>query len=112
MTWEYLAGFFDGEGTTGVYFANHRTSFQPRVGLVQSEERGRVLLEEAREFFAAHGAPVTKLYERKSIKHKPVWMLQTNNRTSVQIILTHLMPYLRIKKNEAQAVLDFLAKDI
>ena len=109
MTWEYLAGFFDGEGTTGIY-AHNTAHYQPRWGITQSETRGLALLEEIEEFLQTQNIKICPIYKRQSLnpRHAVSYLMQTNNRVSVQRILRGLLPYLRIKREEAEYVLNYI----
>jgi hypothetical protein len=52
MSWPYIAGFFDGEGTLGLQHRGHRSYF--RVGFYQNALDDQVLVE-IQKFLAGHG---------------------------------------------------------
>jgi hypothetical protein len=110
MSWQYLAGFFDGEGNVGIYQNRaRRGNGMPVVCVCQSGERGRLLLEEISEFLKPLGI---KCYFGSKKAHGNVQaqhILRVCNRGNVQMFLRGVFPYLRIKKVEAQDVLRFLA---
>jgi intein/homing endonuclease len=112
MTWEYLAGFFDGEGclqTTALR--------RPYLSVAQSQPRGRQLLEEIKQFLVEQGVTPTKIasvgYTRSKRRHRTqrvrhMHYLVITRRQDVALICRGMFPYLRIKKIEAQDTLRFV----
>jgi len=109
MTWQYLAGFFDGEGHVGIH-ANRarRGNGMPVVSIGQSGERGRVLIVEIAEFLRAHDVKCYFGHKRAYDNVQAQHILRVANRAHVVTFLRGVFPYLRIKKVEAQDVLRFL----
>lgn len=109
ITWEWLGGFFDGEGSTGIRSNGHENSFgyYPITTLVQTKERGRLLLERIKAFLTEEGIVSCVVIQRKV--SKPNWSipyaLQIGSREGAERLLTKIMPYLEIKRTEAQDVL-------
>jgi intein/homing endonuclease len=113
LSWEYIAGFFDGEGSVGIYQNRARRGFgSPVVALVQSGDRGKKLLTEISEFLSSRGVK-SYLGRTRKVKvkdtHTTCHVLRVCNRPGVTLFLRGVFPYLRIKKIEAQDVLRFLS---
>lgn len=106
VTWEYLAGFFDGEGTVCVPFG---ACFTPRVAMYQSGERGRIVLQAVQKFLIEQDMIFGTLESvQRDGKRKVSWMLTIRKRDDVQCFLTWILPYLIVKKVEAQDSLRYL----
>ena len=100
MTWEYLAGFFDGEGT--IRFTNNNAC---HWSIAQAHPRGRAILEEIQTFLREQGIP-TGIHARQ--RKDGMYTLWISKRASVEQIGRATLPYLRIKKVEVQDVLRYL----
>lgn len=113
MTWEYLAGFFDGEGNISLQRQKHNgegrySRGSPRISIVQAEERGRKLLEEIAEFIRPYGIPsVVEMHQAGTDKWKKAYHLRVTGFNGVIQFLGHLFPYLHIKKLEAQDLIRY-----
>lgn len=97
LTWEYIAGFFDGEG--------HIVSRWPssQLSIAQSGPEGHSVLSAIQDFFFGVGVPA-KIIPQKS-KYpgaKPMWILFVTGRAHVLFLLKKLLPFLRIKRTKAQ----------
>jgi hypothetical protein len=98
ITWEYLAGFFDGEGCVSTHQNRARSgSFGTSVTFSQSAERGRLLLVRIREFLAEHGIKSYLLQVNKNAKTE-MFNLTIMARPSVELVLSHLRGRVDIKK--------------
>jgi len=109
ITWPYIAGFFDGEGNINLPLYG-RGSGSPRIAIDQTRERGRVLLEGIRSFLDANGIPLSAVYVcRRKVpeKHAEHWTLRIQQRESSIAFLEAVLPYLHIKKTEAQDIVRF-----
>lgn len=111
LSWEYIAGFFDGEGNVGIFQNRARRGLgTPVITIAQSDERGRLLLSGMQEFLRERSVKSYLDVQRwKNPKHKPGFKLRICNRPGVTLFLRGVFPYLRIKKVEAQDVLRFLS---
>jgi len=109
ITWQYLAGFIDGEGTIGLYGRyDHPTAFGfPVLQVVQVGSRGYRLLLEVKDFLeqSGIGARIT-IHDRLRPSHmETAYILRVGKRDAVARALKRLLPYLHRKKVEAQDVL-------
>lgn len=102
MTWQWLAGFFDGEGCI---------RFSPNGGLHltmgQAGPRGLRCLSEIQHFLAEqgvktglHGPRYQYLHQRE--RNTPLYSLWMSHRDSVCTVGRQLLPYLRVKRVEVQ----------
>lgn len=108
---EYLAGFFDGEGTfhigkqlskNGVWYPNCK------IMLSQSGDNGLALLTEIQSHFGG------RIYQHLSAgQHKATkaaYKLYWRKQEAIEFI-PKLLPFLRLKKAEAEEVLKYLTRD-
>lgn len=107
ITWEYLAGFFDGEGCINYANSGSVRTYRVRLTFSQSRPRGYELLGRIKHFLELNGCKLGKIHTSGYIrdKEKQGWQLQIVQKDSVKLILNALMPYLEIKKLEAQDAL-------
>jgi hypothetical protein len=109
----WLAGLLDGEGCIYVRFVN--------VGRYKSNPSGNLEMRvEVHSASCRMIDAVADIYDRMSVgyvRHKPKWQalstrithkIQVNRKASVETLLERVLPYLRVKDEEARAVLDFL----
>jgi hypothetical protein len=114
MSWEYVAGFFDGEGHVGLTRQKRCGEGQYsrgsiRATMVQSLERGRVLLEEIRRFLAKQGiCSAVGIHAGGGVNTRRCYHVRITGFRSVVPFLRGIFPFLRIKKLEAQ---DFIRYD-
>lgn len=106
MNWNYVAGFFDGEGSVCIPNGAHHN---PRVALYQTGERGRVVLASIQRFIYEEDRIESRLvpHERGG-NRKIIWTLVVERRYEVQCFLAWILPYVRIKKVEVQDHLRYL----
>ena len=109
MTPEYLAGFFDGEGTfyIGKQYKNGKTYPHATIMLSQSGEDGRNLLEEIQQQYGGSIYQHLKVGEHKATKaaYKLYW-----NKTEGIELINKLLPHLILKKGAAHEVLSYLTR--
>ena len=105
MTWEYVAGFFDGEGN----ICNTKGSggFSPRWSVVQQDDRGKKVLEAIQAFLALAGIK-SYLGKSRMRTERILWKLNVGSREQFEHIATKLMPYVYVKKLELQDTLRYL----
>jgi len=99
---EYLAGFFDGEGSIGVYRRKdaHRPKFS--VVVVNTNKQS---LRSFQEFFQ-----VGKIYEHRKYKthHKDKWRWIVGGRREVEVVLGKLVGHLSVKQRDAEIALSII----
>lgn len=111
---EYLAGFFDGEGTFYLGFQKSKNpesdKLYPKaqVLLSQSGFDGKELLEKIREEYGGTLYQHLEAGEHKATK--PAYKVYWNKLEAVQLI-TKLLPYLILKKDKAEEVLTYLLRN-
>ena len=105
MTWEYLAGLFDGEG-----------NLCPTQGTIvwsisQSNQRGDLIMQEIQQFLNEQGCWTHRVRAayRTSRGTGVMHICRTRNRTTVRQICKHLRPYSRIKRHEIQDAWRYLS---
>lgn len=106
MNWSYVAGFFDGEGNIHMSFGGR---CKTRIAIYQSGERGLVILKEIARFLAEEDMIESRIVtsDRSSKGWKEMHQLAITQRDCVRCFLSWILPYLRIKKVEAQDVLRY-----
>ena len=111
---QYLAGFFDGEGCfyIGWQKAKHpeNKKFYPKaqVLLSQSGEDGLNLLEQIKADYG--GNIYLHLRPGQHKAKKTAYKIWWNKEEAISLI-TQLLPYLILKKTEAEEVLQYLTRE-
>lgn len=108
MNWAYLAGFFDGDGHVGLS-SGRGFSSTPRVAFAQAGSRGKEFLQQVKEFLLSEGIASGQIYEdtHSKLSSQSCFALVVANRKDGTHVLQKLIPFLHIKKLEAQDVLRF-----
>lgn len=101
LSWEYVAGFFDGEGCIRIADNKKVPQFSLRATFAQSADRGHKVLNEIRIFLEDKGIK-SKIYTVGK-QHE----LTICRREICNLFLAKILPFLRIKKNEAEDILRF-----
>ena len=110
---QYLAGFFDGEGCfyLGIQKAKHpkNDKLYPKaqVMLSQSGEIGLQLLERIQIQYG--GSLYTHLKPGQHKATKTAYKIYWNKSEAIELIKA-LLPYLIVKKTEAEQVLNYLTR--
>ena len=96
MTPQYLAGFIDGEGSLGIYRHNELSIQIAQINRrvldqIQSQYGGRVLIIRSRQNKKGH-----------------IHQYYLSRRNQVKIMIEDILPYLIVKKQEAEIVLKFI----
>jgi len=103
MNWAYVAGFFDGEGCVRQY--------QPGlcVQIVQCGDRGIKVLTEISDWMEQQGIR-SKIRSRPPARSERLerHTLELADRLSKQYFLESVLPYLHVKKLEAQDTARYL----
>lgn len=107
---EYLAGFFDGEGTfyMGRQISRGKEYPQATIILSQSGDDGLNLLKQIQEEYGGSIYEHLKAGQHKATKsaHKLYW-----NKAEGIILCERLIPHLILKKQSAQTVLSYLTRN-
>ena len=98
MNWDYVGGFFDGEGS----IARSGRSF--RISIAQTNEE---ILNEICDFAGVgHVFKVTKRKEH----WKDSWVYHIGSKKDIHLFLKRISPYLILKKDLAGEAISCLAK--
>ena len=113
MTWPYVAGLFDGEGS--VYLGRVGGCGFPTVAIGQAGKRGLQLFESLKDFLDNEG--IFGLYRgdksnyakglRPNSIHDTMWAFRITRHNSVMAFLLKSLPYLIVKRSVAQDWLRF-----
>ena len=110
--WSWISGFLDGEGYIGIkkgYTENkkkyHSWSkegwywYTPRVNVCNTDKEALNFID-----YAFNGS--VNICERKMYEHnlRPLYSYEIGNRNDLRRILPELIPYLRVKKEQAKLV--------
>jgi hypothetical protein len=105
ITWEWLAGFFDGEGSISVTLGKHY-GICARISVTQSGDRGHDVIEGIAAFLLLQGIFPSKIGvrspENNPLSKLPQYTLAISSRESVDLFLYKIFPYLKLKNLEAQ----------
>lgn len=99
--WAYAAGFVDADG-----YITITKRGEPRVGLVATGQRGRVHCEQLYKTLGC-GVLQLDLKVHKSSKRSQ-HRLQFYSKNDVEKMLKGILPHLRLKKNQAESVLEYI----
>lgn len=110
MTPEYLAGFFDGEGTfyLGKQYKNGKEYPKAQVLLSQSGDNGLKLLEQIQEKYG--GSIYLHLRAGQHKATKEAYKIYWNKEEAIKLINV-LLPHLILKQKEASLVLEYLKRN-
>lgn len=105
MKWEWLAGFFDGEGCIVVRIDTKKKRKSPDIWLQFHQlPRSGVLLE-IREFLEQRAVSV-----HYHVGQKGCGMLQISKKADVELCLKRMFPYLRVKRGQAEECLRYFSE--
>lgn len=107
---EYLAGFFDGEGTfyIGSQHKNGKTYPKAQVMLSQSGEEGYKLLQTIQQQYGGNIYEHLAPGQHKATKH--AYKIYWNKAEAIKLI-DRLLPHLKLKQAAATTVLTYLTRD-
>lgn len=98
----YLAGYLDADGCVGLYKNNKDTTIYPRVSYVSTDIG---ILEWIYGQIKFGGI---NIHKNNPHKQKMGYSLQSNSMEWIGSFLTTIIPYLHLKKERANSVLDFI----
>ena len=103
MSWEWFAGFFDGEGSIAISRVRNR-SVRLSIGQVDPTP-----LNAIRIFLFDRGIEGRMYFIPHSGNRQDSWVFGINAKEPVHYTLKHLLPFLIVKERKAQEALQFLA---
>lgn len=112
MSWEYIAGFFDGEGNVS-YFGEKAFS---TINISQSRDRGFRVLSLIKEFLETQGIKAQvysydaiKFYGQRGVdgNYASVHRLHVIGREAVVSFMEGVLPFLHVKQIEVQDCLRY-----
>lgn len=110
MNWEYIAGFFDGEGcvSTGPN-AQRKGAFNTRICIAQSGNEGKTVLTLMKVFLETHGIQ-SSICDRgvRRGTNRPMFILRMWSRLSVERFLAAMLPLVSVKRVVVEDTLRFL----
>ena len=113
LTWQYVAGFFDGEGHIGTHANRARRSWFGSVAtFAQSGKEGAEILGEIKAFLKEHGVVAYLRCQPRSQSNtalRDMWSLKIASRPNLTTFLRFIVPHLRVKRVVAEDHLRFLA---
>ncbi len=99
----YLAGFFDADGSVGIY-RRGGDSWQVVIAIANSGHHGEVICGLLVEQF---GGTLTYSNNKKPEHRKTFWF-RVNGRNKVESFLLYIRDYVIIKKDQVELCLDFI----
>ena len=106
--WSYLAGMFDGEGTFSIYHHKGQSS----TGKPYDSTAIRIEITNTNlglmEWLVQHFGGQYYHHRRASLKHKIAYGWRPKGRTNSEQLLLAILPYLVIKKEQANIALQYI----
>lgn len=99
----YYAGFFDGEGSIGIYFKNYKTGFSPTLRISLTNTNIWILQSFKFAFNGSIGPPSNSGFNKG---RTPVWKWGASHRQALYF-LEAIVPYLKLKRAEAELAIKF-----
>ncbi len=94
MNWDYIAGFFDGEGTVGKYSESGY-----KIGISQSHKG---VLKDIQNF---SGVGNIHLIKKRKLHWKDAWIYYIAKQEDVYFFLTHILNGLIVKKERVSEII-------
>jgi Trp operon repressor len=112
MNWQYVAGFFDGEGCVtwdrGIT-KKHAGFSTPTITVSQSGDfRGSVVLERIKVFLREEGIHSRIRPQKSKKRRKPMFNLVVSSRENVSLFLRKVLGAVIVKRTVVQDTLRFL----
>lgn len=105
MTWEYIAGFFDGEGWIQKYNKPAHCLAKYGIGIGQSTCQDQVLYEIS-NFLKTQGVKCRMCTESKVPNRTQMTRLKIYDSVSIVNFLTQVIPYLLVKHAKSASALE------
>ena len=105
--WIYLAGFIDGEGCLGIYRAkrkNAKDGLRPYIAITNTDKEIMDAIKKTipKKVYCSMGK------SRRKKTHKFAYNLRIENYGSVLFVLEKIKPYLTIKRERANLLLQYI----
>jgi len=99
----YFAGFFDGEGSVSITKAGSKNHYRLQCGITQTNHRLLILFKDN------FGGGITEMSTHYEARwgRKQCWRWWITD-TKAGEFLSIILPYLKLKKGEAQVAIEFL----
>lgn len=108
ITWEYIAGFFDGEGCVCTTNLKARpNTFCTFVSIGQSGKEGYAVLTAIQAFLVPYGIKSYMSAQRRQKHYREMWQLRMMARPSVMVFLSNVLPFVNVKRPAVQDTLRF-----
>lgn len=99
ITWEYIAGFFDGEGSVSMVVSAHRkTTASPKVHIGQSGKEGLAVLSAIQAFLVDQTIHGYIFSQKNHGRCRQMHGIQVCARADVDKFLHAIIPFVRVKK--------------
>jgi len=96
MTWEYLAGFFDGEGS--IVIAKNGKSFRTKISMSNCNKE----VMESIATFLMHP------YHFKNGGISTSYIMEICEQQTIRRVLTKMLPFLIVRKDKAKIMLEYI----
>jgi len=103
MNWDYLAGFFDGEGNLHTGFIKNKQACQLRIRIYSTNQG---VLEQIKEFLGDEGYIYTKKASRNDPNRNLVYEFVILKKEDCLLFLKNIYPYSIIKKEQITYLLE------
>ena len=103
----WMAGFFDGEGSIGLYRKMKDGQFYAVTTRITIAQTGREQLD---QFFKAFGGAMVLIDRpaRTTVRHTQYWTWTCDAVANASLFLQALRPWLRTKADEADIVMEYI----
>lgn len=100
LSWPWIAGFFDGEGSVSYYKSGPKGYPQTRISIASTD---RFVLE-AIQSFTGVGAILPQ--KKADGRHKQLWAWHVGKGSDVEAVLLGMLPHLVVQKDRALLLLE------
>lgn len=101
---EYIAGFFDADGSVGAYHRGENT-YQVCVAIANSGKHGRIICEELR---LRYDGAIVSVAKAKKETHRDVFWWRLNGGNKCKKFLEDIAPHVIIKKDQVLKAIEFI----
>jgi hypothetical protein len=108
ITWAYVAGFFDGEGSV---LKDRRGGDRWITFAVVFYQSNRLVLDKIAEFFAEAAIPC-RVYSYRSSRDREAFALRVCGKENVFNVLDGMGPFLIVKRDKAGEAVDYILNTV